>query len=63
MNFIDQNNRERLKFVDYWAKYVRSHSDKDWSRQQNVIIDSCLSSASMTKKQFLDMKGVTIKRN
>jgi len=45
-----------MKFVEYWAEYVRSHPDKDWSRQQNVIIDSCLKSAKITKEQFLGMK-------
>jgi hypothetical protein len=36
----EQNRKERLEFVRYWAKYVREHSDKEWSRQQKVIIDS-----------------------
>jgi hypothetical protein len=31
--------------------------DKDWSRQQNVIINSCLRTASMTKEDYLYMKG------
>jgi len=57
MKFIDENNRERLKFVDFWAKYVREHSDKEWSRQQNVLINSCLKSATISKKDYLRMKG------
>ncbi len=48
---------ERMKFVEFWAEYVRTHSDVEWSRQQNVLINSCLKSASMTKEQFLEMKG------
>jgi hypothetical protein len=46
-----------MHFVKKWAQYVKTHSDKDWSRQQNVIINSGLQSASMTKEQFLKMKG------
>ena len=50
------NRKQRMDFVEYWAEYVRTHSDKEWSKQQNVIINSCLKNASMTKEQFLDMK-------
>ena len=57
MSFTEQNNRERMEFVRKWADYVRTHDDKDWSRQQNVIINSCLKTASMTAEQFLRMKG------
>jgi hypothetical protein len=35
-------DKERMKFVDLWADYVRTHSDKEWSRQQKVIVDSQL---------------------
>ncbi|MEM3126465.1 MAG: hypothetical protein QW331_00130 [Candidatus Woesearchaeota archaeon] len=56
MKFIDENNRERLKFVDRWAKYVLSHSNKEWSKQQNVIINSSLKSANMTKEEYLKIK-------
>ena len=56
MNFAEKNNKERMELVEKWAEYVRTHSDKDWSRQQNVIINSALKSASMTKEEFLKMK-------
>jgi len=59
MNFTKQNNAERMAFVDKWAEYVRTHSDKDWSRQQNVIINSAiLAGKSMTKEAYFKMKGV-----
>jgi hypothetical protein len=48
-----------MRFVDKWAEYVKAHSDKKWSRQQNVVINSSLRSASMTKEQFFKMKGET----
>ncbi|MBU3897240.1 MAG: hypothetical protein KJ697_04935 [Nanoarchaeota archaeon] len=36
-----KNNREdRLNFVRFWANYVKTHSDQDWSEQQNIVIDS-----------------------
>lgn len=51
-----------MKFVDAWAEYVRTHPDSEWSRQQNVIINSCLKSASLTKEQFLEMKRVPARK-
>jgi len=59
MSFTSKNQKERISFVDKWAEYVKTHSDKEWSRQQNVIINSSLKSASMTKEQFFKMKGET----
>lgn len=38
----EKNKKERLEFVEYWANYVKTHPDKDWSKQQNIIIDSQL---------------------
>ena len=56
MSFIEDNNKERMKFVDIWAEYVRTHNDKVWSKQQNVIINSCLKNSRITKEEFLKMK-------
>ena len=57
MSFLERNQKQRIEFVKFWADYVLTHDDKDWSRQQNVIINSCLKTASMTAEQFLRMKG------
>lgn len=38
------NDTERIKFVDLWAEYVRTHPDKEWSRQQKIVVDSQLKS-------------------
>ena len=57
MSFTRKNQDERMRFVDKWAEYVRTHSDRDWSKQQNIVINSSLKSASMTKEQFFKMKG------
>ncbi|MBU3906898.1 MAG: hypothetical protein KKA64_01475 [Nanoarchaeota archaeon] len=36
-----KNNKEdRINFVKFWAKYVRTHEDEEWSRQQNMLINS-----------------------
>ena len=35
-----ENIQERLEFVQFWAEYVKTHSDEEWSAQQNVLIDS-----------------------
>ena len=41
-----KDNREaRMKFVRYWAQYVRNHDDEVWSKQQNVLINSQVQSA------------------
>jgi len=40
-----KNNKEdRLNFVKFWANYVKTHSDEEWSKQQNILIDSQISS-------------------
>jgi hypothetical protein len=45
MNFDrKRNNKERIKFVELWAEYVRTHPDKEWSRQQKIVVDSQLRS-------------------
>lgn len=56
MTSISENQKERFLFIDKWAAYVRTHNDRDWSHQQNIIINSCLRNASMTKEQFFKMK-------
>ena len=43
------NKEERINFVKFWAEYVRTHDDKDWSRQQNVIINSQLNDKNVYK--------------
>ena len=54
--FLKKNNEERMNFVDLWSKYVLEHDDKVRSKQQNIIINSNLKSANMTKEEYLKMK-------
>lgn len=35
-----ENTAERRAFVKQWAEFVRTHSDEEWSAQQNKLIDS-----------------------
>lgn len=54
------NKEERMNFVEYWANYVKTHPDKDWSRQQNILINSLMQNAKnskMTPQQYLKIKG------
>ena len=41
--FKEQNAKERLKFIDFWVEYIKTHSDKEWSSQQKILIDSQIS--------------------
>ncbi len=34
------NEEERINFVKFWANYVKTHPDKDWSKQQNIVINA-----------------------
>jgi hypothetical protein len=47
----DDNDAERRAFVKQWAEYVRSHEDQEWSRQQNVVVNSQLQSATGTSAE------------
>ena len=38
----EKNFKERLKFIDFWVDYIKTHSDEEWSEQQNILIDSQL---------------------
>ena len=54
------NDEDRMWFVEYWANYVKTHSDKEWSRQQNVLINSLMQNAKnskLTPKEYLRIKG------
>ena len=48
MSFLSDNQKERFTFVKKWAEYVRTHSDKVWSKQQNVVINAGLRTSKIT---------------
>jgi hypothetical protein len=37
------NQEDRINFIKFWVNYIKNHKDKEWSRQQNLIIDSQIS--------------------
>jgi hypothetical protein len=55
---LKKNQKERFRFIDQWTAYVRTHSDQEWSAQQNVLINSALRTASISKEQYLAMKNI-----
>lgn len=36
------NQEDRINFVKFWANYIKTHKDKEWSKQQNIVINSQL---------------------
>jgi len=36
---------DRKEFIRFWANYVKTHNDKEWSRQQKKLIDSQIKNA------------------
>ena len=38
----EKNFIERLEFIKFWVEYIKTHSDEEWSEQQNSLIDSQL---------------------
>jgi hypothetical protein len=58
--FKEGNRKERLWFVNEWAEYVKTHSDKDWSRQQAILINSQIHNTKymkLSRKNYLKIKG------
>lgn len=36
----EENFQERLQFIKFWAAYVKTHADEEWSSKQKELIDS-----------------------
>lgn len=52
-----ENFRERLEFVEFWAEYIKTHGDEEWSKQQNLLINSQIENVRALVK---DKEGITI---
>ena len=53
------NRKDRMNFVEYWADYIKNNSDEEWSRQQNIIINSQIKNArnnKLSKEDYLNIK-------
>ncbi|MBU0470851.1 MAG: hypothetical protein KKA62_03925 [Nanoarchaeota archaeon] len=54
----ESNKKQREWFIDYWVNFMKNNPDEEWSRQQNVLIDSILQSAKQwSRKEYLELKG------
>jgi glutamyl-tRNA reductase len=38
----EDNFKERLEFIEKYSEWVKKKTDKEWSKQQKVLIDSQL---------------------
>lgn len=38
------NAEDRINFVKFWVEFIKTHSDEEWSEQQNLLINSQLES-------------------
>ena len=45
------NKEDRLNFIEFWANYIRTHTDEEWSKQQNVLIDSQIKGVKEKRKK------------
>lgn len=53
----ESNRKQREWFVDYWADFVKNNPDREWSRQQNVLINSVLKSVKQfSREKYLELK-------
>lgn len=60
----ESNQQQREWFIDYWVKYMKTHSDKEWSNQQNVLINSVLKTATqLSREEYLRFKGEKFSKN
>ncbi len=56
-DFKEKDQRQRNDFIDLWVNYMKTHSDKEWSCQQNVLINSVLkSSTQLSREEYLRFK-------
>jgi len=60
LKVVQDNQKSRLLFVDYWVNYIKTHSAQEWGSQQNMLINSQMESGKyypFSAKQYLEMKG------
>lgn len=53
----DKNQQQREEFIDFWVNYIKTHTDQEWSRQQNVLINSVLKTThQLTREDYKKFK-------
>jgi hypothetical protein len=59
----DYNQKQRMEFIDFWVNYMETHTDEEWSRQQNVLINSMLKSAKQfSRKEYLELQRLVLQQ-
>ena len=61
MALSKHNLKERLEFVRFWARYVKSTPNDKWSRQQNMLINSVMKSANQDLYLYLKVKKLAVR--
>lgn len=59
------NKEDRMNFVVYWANYVKTHTDEEWSKQQKILIDSQIQNARtspLSRDKYFAIRGKTSRR-
>ena len=52
-----KNILDRHGFIEYWVQYMRKHTDQEWSREQNMLINSVLKSCHQpSREEYLRLK-------
>lgn len=61
MNMFDRekNFQSRLEFVRFWANYMKTHTNEDWSKQQAAFINSVLRTANQDIELYKKIKGIS----
>ena len=49
---------ERRWFIKTWVEYMKAHTNSDWSRQQNVLINSVMKTSDQSKERYLDRLSI-----
>jgi hypothetical protein len=52
---------DRKEFIKFWANYVKTQEDKEWSRQQKKLIDSQIKSAREILRKNPEIAKVLLK--
>lgn len=55
-NEKEKNFKERVAFIDYWARFVKTHPDAEWSKGQNMLINSQIASAREFYRKLAETK-------
>ena len=56
MALSKKDAEQRLRFVKTWVGYVKRTPNAKWSREQNLLINSVMKTASQDLKRYLKVK-------